>query len=116
MPAPLYQGRVRFQAGTGAATVTLPSGSVLLRIRARTTTTGANATMTIFAGIYADAGNSTFTVNGNDTSPTQLDFDHTSFLSQNDTTVAGSSDIVFTGANMGQWYVEYALPASGAAH
>jgi len=113
MPSPAYIGRVRWQAGSAPATVTITAGAVLLRIRARATT--ANGTVTIFGGKDADSGNATLTILSTDTSFTQLDFDHLGFVAGNDATTAGSADIIF-GTNITSWYVEYAVPTAGPGH
>jgi hypothetical protein len=110
----MYRGRKRYQSGNSATTVTVPAGAILTQIIAHTS--GAAGSITIFGGIYADSGNDTLAVVATGTH-SHWDFDDDpQYQSKNNSTTPGSQNIVIAGAAIDEWYVEYLVPSSGAAH
>src|SRR5258708_21461656 len=109
----------RYQSGHAAGTCTLPKGAILVQIHAHDSAGG--GTISIFAGAFAEAN---FAGDGSEAvitiaatgSDTRLKFHELQYMAKDNAVTAGSQDIVFTGATINKWWVEYTIANAGAPH
>ena len=81
-----------------SGTVTVPAGAVVMQILVHSSTFPGGGTMTIF-------NSQTIPIIANTTGLLEFRMNHTLMQSQNNTTTAGSQNIVFT--NTDTYYIEY---------